>query len=470
MKKDFLYHEIAENIARKIKSGVLKSGEKLPSVRNLSKAHGISINTAKRVFLELEAASLIQAKPQSGYFVSPLNYLKLPLPGASQPLPVASNSEPDTMMHTVYATMGRKDLTQFAIGVPSGSLLPLAKLKKEIICATRELHEGGTEYEPLPGNVKLRRMIAARSLAWEGDLNENDLVTTNGCMNALALCLMALSKPGDTIALESPCYPGILQLAVSLGLKVLEVATDPVTGINMNAFKKLLPQINICLLVPNFNTPSGYCMPDANKKEIVKCLAEYNIPLIEDDTYGDLHFGSGRPKCCKSFDKTGNVLWCGSVSKTLAPGFRVGWVAPGKYKEKILKLKLIHSLSSTAVINEAVGNFLLTGKYEHHLRKLRRTLLENYQKYADIIAAYFPAGTRISRPQGGLSLWVEFGKEIDTRELYNYALKNQIAISPGRIFTLQDQFHNCMRLNLGLPWNDKLRLKLQQLGKLAKMM
>ncbi len=469
MKKDYLYNEIAGNIANKIKSGVLKAGERLPSVRTMSKEHGISINTSKRIFIELEAQSLVQSKPQSGYFVSPLSYLKLPLPEASQPLPVANNTEPNELISSVYTNMGRNDLTQFSFGVPSGNLLPLAKLKKEIVLATRTLKEGGTEYEPLQGNVKLRRMISARSLAWEGNLKESDLITTHGCMNALALCLMALTKRGDTIALESPCYPGILQLAVSLGLNVLEIATHPVSGIDIDALKKLLPKINVCLLVPNFNTPLGYCMPEESKKDIVALLSKHNIPLIEDDTYGDIHFGAERPKCCKSFDTDGNVLWCGSVSKTLAPGYRVGWVAPGKYKDLILKLKLVHSLSATSVIHEAIGNFLMTGRYENHLRHFRKTLQENYQHYALAIANYFPPGTKISQPRGGLALWVELPKEIDSTELYNYALKKHISIAPGRMFTLQNQFQNCIRLCIGLPWTDDLRLKLKQLGNLAKM-
>lgn len=468
MKKDFLYNEIAGNIADKIKTGVLKAGERLSSVRTLSREHGISINTAKRIFLELEAQSLVQSKPQSGYFVSPLNYLKLPLPETSQPLPVVKNMEPNELIDSVYSNMARNDLTLLSIGVPSGNLLPLAKLKKEIVLATRALKEGGTAYEPLQGNIKLRRMVAVRSLAWGGHLKESDVVTTNGCMNALALCLMALTQPGDTLALESPCYPGILQLAVSMGLRVLEIATHPVTGIAIDALEKLLPEINVCLLVPNFNTPYGYCMPDAQKKEIVKLLAKHNIPLIEDDTYGDLHFGPERPKCCKSFDTEGNVLWCGSVSKTLAPGYRVGWVAPGKYKERLLRLKLVHALSSTSVIHEATGNFLMTGRYDHHLRQMRKTLQENYQRYALAIAAHFPPGTKISRPQGGLTLWVEFPKEINTAKLYNYALKKQISIAPGRMFTLQEQFQNCMRLCIGLPWTDELSFTLKQLGSLAR--
>ncbi|PSK89110.1 PLP-dependent aminotransferase family protein [Taibaiella chishuiensis] len=470
MSKGFLYREIADGIAGQIRSGVLKAGDKLPSVRTLCIEHGISMNTAKRVFWELEAQSLIASKPQSGFFVSRLQRYKLPLAEVSRPSLIANDKEPDELISRVYANIGRNDLTLFSVGIPSGNLLPLAKLKKEILQATRELQQGGAEYEPPQGNIKLRRMVAARSLAWEGDLHEDDLVTTSGGMNALSLCLMALGKPGDTIAIESPCYPGVFQLALSLGLKVIELPTHPVTGITIEGLKKVLHKIDLCLLIPNFNTPLGSCMPDEHKEEVVRLLAERNIPLIEDDIYGDLFFGTQRPRCCKSFDTEGNVLWCSSVSKTLAPGYRVGWIAPGRHKEKLLKLKLVHALSSTSVVHEAVGNFLKTGRYDHHIQQLRRTLQTNYQHYTDAIAAYFPEGTRTSRPQGGLALWIAFDKKIDTRELYDLAIRKHISIAPGRMFTLQNQFENCMRLCIGLPWSDELKFKLKQVGDLAKML
>lgn len=469
MAKAYLYTEIANGIAVQIRNGVLKAGDRLPSVRMLCSEHGISMNTAKRIFLELEAQSLIESKPQSGYFVSKLLYQRLPLAAVSRPSLTASNKEPDELITRVFGNLGRDDLTLLSVGVPSGNLLPLAKLKKEILYATRELKAGGTEYEPLQGNLKLRRMIAARSRAWGGNLNEDELITASGGMNALSFCMMALGKPGDTIAVESPCYPGIFQLAISLGFKVLELPTHPVTGIEIDALKKVIPKINMCLLIPNFNTPLGSCMPDEHKKEVAELLSANGIPLIEDDIYGDLYFGPQRPKCCKSFDEEGNILWCGSVSKTLAPGYRVGWIAPGKYKEKLLKLKLVHSISSAAIIQEAVGNFLKTGRYENHLHQLRRTLQSNYQNYIHAIAEYFPEGTKVSRPQGGLALWVEFNKGLDTTELYNLAIKQQISIAPGRMFTLQSQFENCMRLCIGLPWSDELKFKLKVLGNLAKM-
>ena len=467
MKKDYLYQTIADKYAHQIKSGVLKAGEKLPSVRRLSQQYAVSINTAKKIFLELEANSLVQSRPQSGYFVSNVTNSRLPLPNPSQPSGTAINTEPNDLISRVYSSMGEEGLTLFSIGVPSAELLPVKQLKKEVVLAGQTLKAGGAVYESLQGNLKLRRMVAARSLHWGGQLRETDLITTAGAMGGLSLCLMALTKPGDTLALESPCYPGILQLAVSMGLKVLELATHPTTGIDIGALELALPKIKVCLFVPNFNTPLGSLMPDENKKVIVELLAKNNVPLIEDDVYGDIYFGSSRPVCCKSFDKTGNVLLCGSISKTLAPGYRVGWVAPGKYFDQIQKLKLVHSLSATSIVNEAVGNFLLSGKYDSHLRQLRRTLADNYERYAAAIAEYFPEGTKISRPMGGLTLWIEFDLQIDTITLYNYALKENISIAPGRMFTLQDQFNNCMRLCFGLPWTEELYLKIKRIGKLA---
>jgi DNA-binding transcriptional MocR family regulator len=469
MKKDYLYVDIANRFAYQIRQGILKAEDRLPSVRTLSHEYGISLNTAKRVYFELEAQSLIDVKPQSGYFVSRLVLDQLPLPEVSKPSPVNTYEEPNELITKVYATMGQKNLTLFSIGVPSGNLLPTAKLNKEIAQATRELREGGTEYEPLQGNIKLRRMVASRSVGWGGNLHEDDLITTNGGMQALSLCLMALAKPGDRIAIESPCYPGILQLAVSLGLHVLELPTHPVTGIDLDALKKSLPQIKLCLLVSNFSTPLGSCMPDEHKKEVVSLLSSYDIPLIEDDIYGDLFFGTHRPKCCKSFDTTGSVIWCSSVSKTLAPGYRVGWIAPGKYKEQIIKLKLVHSISNVTLIQEAVANFLKTGRYDNHLRRLRQTLQSNYQHFSTTIAESFPVGTKISRPQGGLALWVELDNRVNTVELHDLALKHQISIAPGRMFSLQNQFNSCMRLCIGLPWSEVIQDKLRQLGKLTSM-
>lgn len=468
MKPAFLYLDISNKIAALIRDQVLQPGDRLPSVRMLCQEHGIGMNTAKRVFIELEAQSLIEARPQAGYFVSRLPYQRLLLPATSNPASGGKQNEPDALIRKVYETMGRKDLTHLSIGVPSPSLLPLAMLNKAIVQATRRLPAGGTGYEPLQGNEQLRRMIAARAIAWGGRLRDSDIVSTAGGMNALAFSMMAVTKRGDTIAMESPCYPGSLQLAVSLGLKVLELPTHPVTGVDLAALKKVVRKIDACLLVPNFNTPLGSCMPDEHKKEVVELLAQQEVPLIEDDIYGDLYFGGQRPTCCKTYDKTGNVLLCSSFSKTLAPGYRVGWVAPGRYRDRVLALKYAHAITATTLTQEAVAQLLQSGRYDLHLRKMRSLLQKNYLQYEQAISEFFPPDTKLSRPQGGLAVWVEFNNKVNTTALYEVAIKHKISIAPGRMFTLQDQFRHCMRLSLGCMVTPEVRQKLKVLGRLVK--
>ncbi|WP_407491483.1 aminotransferase-like domain-containing protein [Elizabethkingia meningoseptica] len=465
--KESLYQKIACALEEKIRNGTLKTGDKIPSLRMLHREYGVSMTTAVQAYLELEAKGLIISRPQSGYYVS-YQPAYLSVPSVSKP---SGGTEPigvETLISKVYSTLSNKDVTRFSLGVPENELLPIAKLNKELVNATRNLQGSGTEYEEIQGNRKLRRDIARLTYTWNGNLNEDDIVTTAGAMNAISFGLMALTQKGDMIAVESPVYFGILQLAKSLGLKVIELPTHPVTGIEPDALKKVLFKIKVCILVSNFNNPLGSCMPDEHKMEVVKMLSERGIPLIEDDLYGDVYFGNSRPKPCKVFDEEGLVLWSGSVSKTLAPGYRVGWLAPGKFKDKIVHQKLIHTVSSTTITQEAIANFLEKGRYEHHLRKLRSELHANSLQFARAVAEYFPEGSKISQPQGGFMLWVELDKRIDTTELYDLAIRQKISIAPGRMFSLQNQFTNCMRLSYGQRWSEQIDNKLKQLGRIAK--
>jgi DNA-binding transcriptional MocR family regulator len=332
----------------------------------------------------------------------------------------------------------------------------------------RDLKGGGTSYEDIQGNQRLRAQIARWSFTWGGKLRDSDIITTSGCMNAISCCMMALVQRGDTIVVESPVYFGILQLAQSLGLNVMELPTNAITGIEIEALKKTIEKkkIKLCILVSNYSNPMGSCMPDEHKREVVRLMEKHDIPLIEDDLYGDIYFGSNRPKSCKSFDESGIVLWCGSVSKTLAPGYRVGWVAPGRFKDEVLKVKLFHSISTTSITQEAIACFLENGRYENHLRKFRHTLYGNQLKYLKAINEYFPEDTKMSHPEGGFFLWLELNKNIDTMKVYRIAGKNNITIAPGRMFTLQKQYDNCMRLSYGLIWDDRINAALKTLGKI----
>jgi len=466
--KELLYLKIACSLEQQINNEVLKVGDKLPSIRMICRQHGVSMSTAQFAYYELEAKSLIEPRPQSGYYVSNTLRSKLAMPEVTRPETKPVKVVTDIFENS-FNNAAEKNFTVFSRGVPAIPLLPVAKLNKGMLHAIRSLPGGGTSYETLQGNEKLRTQVAKWSFNWKGNLSKKDILTTAGCMNAISYCLMALTKSGDTIAVESPCFYGILQLSQSIGLKVLELPTNPQTGVDIEALKKIVHKTKLaaCLFVSNFNNPFGSLMPDEHKKEAVKLLEKYNVPLIEDDIYGDIYFGDKRPTCCKSYDESGMVLLCSSVSKTLAPAYRVGWVAPGKYMEQLSKIKLFNCLSNTAVTHEVIGSFLENGRYEAHLRKLRRTLYTNYLQYVRVIGEHFPGGTKISRPQGGLSLWVELPKQTDTIGLYNAAIGKKIIFSPGSMFTLQKQFNNCMRLSYGLEWNEKTESGLKVLGRLA---
>lgn len=472
MGNEHLYLNIADAIEKQIMDKVLNIGDKLPSVRMLSKEHGVSVSTGLQAYYHLEGKGLIEARPQSGYYVR-FNPTRFPQKiEKSDPPLSAKNKSVEAIISEVYDDFSMPGIVRFSLSVPAPEILPLAKLSKAMIQATRELPANGTSYGDIQGDILLRRQVARWSANWTGSLKPEDLVTTAGCMNAISYCLMALTKPGDTIAVESPVYFGVLRFAQSIGLKVIELPTHPDTGVDPDDVKKALQKHNIkaCFFVTNFSNPLGYCMPDEQKENLVKLLSRHGVPLIEDDLYGDVYFGKKRPRTCKSYDEEGNVLWCASVSKTLAPGYRVGWVAPGRHIDKVKRLKLYHSITSAPIQQAAIANFLATGRYEHHLRKLRQTLHANSLQYIRTIGEHFPQGTKVSNPTGGFVLWIELDKAIDTYQLYQEAMLHKISISPGSMFTLQDRYHNCMRLSYGMQWKPEVERALKKLGALVKNM
>ena len=471
-KNEHIYLHVSDIIEQQIMTKVLNIGDKLPSVRMLSKEHGISVSTTLQAYYHLEGKGLIESRPQSGYFVR-FNPSRFPRKiEKSNPQPAVKSKNVEALIGEVYDDLSVSGATRFSLSVPTPEILPLAKLNKALMQAIRELPANGTSYEQIQGNELLRRQIARWSINWGGNLRADELITTAGCMNAIAYSLMALTQKGDTIAVESPVYFGMLRFAQSIGLKVLELPTDPDTGVDPDDVKKALHKhkIKALFLVSNFSNPLGYCMPDEQKEAMVKLLSRNGVPLIEDDLYGDVYFGKKRPRTCKSFDDEGNVILCSSISKTLAPGYRVGWVAPGKYADKIKRLKLYHSITSATVQQAAIANFLATGRYEYHLRKLRQTLHANCLQFTRAIGEYFPEGVKLTNPQGGFILWMELDKKIDTYHLYQEAMQHKISIAPGAMFSLQDRYQNCMRLSFGMEWTPEVDKAIKKLGNLVKGM
>ena len=468
--KNHLYRQIASNIEGKIETKVLRAGDRLPSVRILSGEYGVSLSTILEAYYYLEGKGLIESRPRSGYFVRRTYRKPLSVPSVSDPGKETDPAKTDSLVSKVFSSFVSDQTILFSVGVPALEFIPIARLNKEIIKAVRTMPGSGTHYETIQGNERLRHQLAMQSLHWDGHLLPEDLVITTGCMEAISLSLMVTTRPGETIATESPVYFGLLQLAQSLGRKIIELPTDPEHGVEIPALKERVQkgEIQALCLISNFNNPLGSCISSAQKKEITEYMESFNIPIIEDDIYGDLYFESARPLNCKTFDHSGNVLLCGSISKTLAPGYRVGWVAPGRFKEELMRQKLYSSVSSASLTQEVIASFFETGRYENHLRKLRSSLYKNSVRMINAIADYFPEGTKVSHPKGGFMLWIELDRSMDTAQLYDLFKQEHISIAPGRMFTLQNQYNHCMRLSYGLVWNQGIEKALFTMGKMLK--
>lgn len=470
--EDHLYLQVADGLEKMIADEVLRIGDKLPSVRVLSDEYGISMGTAFQAYYHLEGRGLIESRPKSGYYVR-FNHKRYPdLPNQVKPDVISHEVSIKEMIASIYDDIARANVTNFALAVPDISLLPAAKLNKSAIYALRNTKNNCLDYEHTQGNVELRKQIAKLAFNWGKNIKPDEVIITTGCLEAVNLCLKAVTKPGDTVAVESPTYFGINQAIESLGLKVVEISTDPVSGIDLEHLKKAIKKfpVKACVFVPNFNNPLGSCMSDENKKQLTEIITEHNIPLIEDDIYGELYFGKTRPKNCKYYDTKGLVMYCSSLSKSLAPGYRVGWVIPGRFFEQVRQIKRIQNISSPTVTQAALAHFLKHGRYEFHLKNLRKSLHTQSLRYVQAIIKYFPADTKVSRPHGGFILWLELNKKIDAFKLRTEAMKHQVSIVPGKIFSTGNSYANCIRISFGKPWSDDTDYGLMMLGKIIKKM
>jgi DNA-binding transcriptional MocR family regulator len=221
-----------------------------------------------------------------------------------------------------------------------------------------------------------------------------------------------------------------------------------------------------CWVMTNFQNPLGSLMSDERKQALVELLATHDVPLIEDDVYGELYFGSKRPVSAKAFDSKGLVMHCSSFSKCLAPGYRIGWAAPGRFTQDVARLKLTTTLSASAPAQAALADYLAKGGYDKHLRQLRHTLSVQQSAMAQAMVRYFPRGTRATRPSGGYFLWIELPSNVNSLEIHQQALSLGISIAPGPMFSAHRGFTNCFRLNYGHPWDARTEAALATLGRL----
>ncbi|MGL5081496.1 MAG: PLP-dependent aminotransferase family protein [Microcoleaceae cyanobacterium] len=464
-----LYEQVAQRVQGLIEEGTLQPGDRIPSVRKMHQQMNVSISTVLEAYRVLEDRGLIGARPQSGYYVKPLPLLHREEPTPSTP-PQQVQDVDTALSIRINAALRDPKIIKLGAAVPGVDLFPLKALNRLMGQVLRQNPRLCHSYAPIPGCESLRHEIARRMMDAGCAITPNEILITNGTYEAIYLSLQSITKPGDTVALESPAYYGILEILASLHLRALELPTYPREGLSLTHLENALEQgkIAACVLVTNFSNPLGSCMEDARKKQLVEILERHHTPLIEDDIYGELCFQGSRPKAVKAFDRNGLVLYCSSFSKTLSPGLRVGWAIAGQYQTRIEQLKLFINLGTATPNQLVIAAFLANGGYDRHLRHLRRAYQEQVMRMTQAIYEYFPAETKVTRPKGGHVLWLELPEHFDSVKLYEAAYQHRISLAPGSMFSTTGGYRNCFRLNCGLPWSSEIQQAMKTLGDLVK--
>jgi len=372
----------------------------------------------------------------------------------------------------ILAAMRDPELVPLGCATVDTSYLPITALNRILTQLAREMATVGARYEAAPGTLTLRRQIARRAVEAGVALSEHDLCTTIGATEGLSLALRAVAKAGDVIAVESPAYFGVLQAIEGLGLRALEIPAHPRTGLDVDAFEDTLraQPVRALVVTPTVSNPLGSVMPDDDRERLVRITRRYDVPIIEDDVYAELVFDGSRPRPLRAFagpSEDSHVLLIGSVSKTLAPGYRVGWIAGGRWHDQILRFQYSHTLACPSLPGMAVAEFLASGGYDRHLRRLRAALAGNIERYRETIATEFPEGTRVSTPLGGFVLWIELPPGIDALQLHDQALRRRIVIAPGPLFSARQRFTNFIRISAGAPWSERIAEGLRTLARLV---
>jgi len=473
-----LYRQVAADLASDIEQGVYLAEQKIPSVRKLSKQLQVSISTINQAYALLEDQGLIRAKPQAGYFVRKgVNDEPVapPLSQGGQPKAVTKTE----LINHILENVNEKSSVDLGCAIPDHSFLPYRSLQTHMQKVTRFNMEEVFNYQFSPGLESLRIQIALRMRDVGLRCHADDIVITQGCSEALHLCLSSATQRGDIIAVESPCYYGFLQMAKLRGLKVIEIPTDPTHGISTDALKLALEQwpIKAVMVTSRYSNPTGGSISSEKQKQLVALARQFDCQIIEDDIYGEMplenNMGLKGSKeaistVIKTHDVDDRVMYCSSYSKTVGPGLRIGWCIPGRNKESVIQAQRFSTMATSSLPQLTMASYLQNGHYDKHLRSLRQRVTENIKLFSQTVQLYFPKNTRLSIPSGGFILWICLPENVSSIELLHRAQAESISIIPGDIFSNSDQFKNYIRLNCATPWNDAVKQAIARLGELAE--
>ena len=450
------YLQLARGFERQMRTGVLRVGDRLPSVRQLQATHRISVATAVGCYAWLERQGYVRARPKSGFYVARP-------PRDDGPAPVTATRIRGPLSVRVdgrrTAAAAAPDMLELGPAVVGPELLPMNRLNRSLRIALSAFTENAVRYEDRRGNLRLRRQIARLVFRQGASCHPDEILVTSGSTEALILAIRATARPGEVVAVESPGCFEMLDALQSLHVRALEVPRVPGQGVDLASLARAARQHDVKAMIVNVtcHNPFGDIVRDEHKAAMVRFAAERRIALIETDTFGDLVFTGERPRSLKAFDTDGTVLQCCSLAHYIAPGFNLGWMHGGRWRAEIERLKRLSNVAGAALPQLAMAEFLESGALETHLKVLRLALWRSVEAARQEILRLFPRGTRVNRPEGGFVLWIQLPEGYDGVDVQRRAAAAGINLLPGAVFSPSAQYASCIRIACGHPADVMMR-------------
>lgn len=462
------YIQIADYFTSKIQSGDWAMGSYLPNQRTLAKLLGVNRSTVVTALDELKSLGFVETHGKGGTQI------------ASCAMPTYIKKSPDWSSHIAEGfhfsnletiqVINKCEFSEGYIRLSSGEPSPDMFPKTYM---TEVMSELGTEmsqlgYEAPKGMPYLREQVCAYVKEFGIDTQPENVLIVSGALQAIQLISMGLLQPGSSIFLEKPSYLYSLNIFQSIGMRRTAVPMDSF-GIVPEMIEKLRPKHRQSLLytVPNFHNPTGITMPQHRREKLLEVCSKHMIPIIEDDVYRDLWLDTPPPDPIKSMDAHGNVLYVGSVSKTLSTGLRIGWlIGPESVVERLGDLKMQNDYGSSSLSQLVAGKFLEKGFYKSHGEAVRGQLFERRKIAADALKLYFSDLATYDFPTGGYYFWLTLNDSVKMPELFEAAFRQGILMYPGYLY--DNAMNQCLRLSYSYASPEELVYGIQKLSELVR--
>ena len=465
-----LYQNIGALFESRIADGIYPVGDRLPSVREASRSLGVSLTTIYHAYNVLELKGLIRAKPQSGYLIA----RQLPVTSEDGDFALTQTDHQaapalETIALQVLGEAGRDITAPFGSIFLDAKLLPISRL----LTVMREVSRRPAQRwatKDAAGMLDLRREIAKRYTRYGYSVPLDQIIVTAGAIDGLNLALSALLRPGDSVAVEDPCFfPASFSLR-RFGLKLVPIPVSPRDGLDLEVLESVLANggAKACLMMPTCQNPLGVSLSLEKKGKLVRLIERYEVPLIENDAYGEFLPPEEGGSSCKVYDKSGLVIHCSSFSNSLSPELRVGWVSAGRFRDRVLSVKFLTSMSSHGLAQQTVAEFLKHENFDHHLRNLRSVLGDRRRRGLQELDNWGPLIMSRSNPDSGYIVWAKLPEGIDSLYLFKIAAAEGLSFVPGALFSIDRLRQNEIALNLSFAWTDETTESLKRLGSLIE--